>query len=154
LVYKKSVLLGAFFLCVAVVAVFVCSGYQMGTPRNMGPGLFPMALGLLLAFLSVILIVRGVLAGDEAVPTFALRPTVFVLGGGLLFALLLRPAGMIVAIIAAVIVSSFASKQLGLLPRSLLAVGLAIGCAVIFVGFLGQAIPLVGPLTRGLAPWI
>lgn len=102
---------------------YALTNYGIGTLRNLGPGTFPAALGFILAFFGLIISVRAWFATGRPIER-DLRSPLMVLAGVAAFALLVRPFGMIPAIISVMVVSSFADTQFR--PASL-----AMLCAVV-----------------------
>ncbi len=136
-----SLLLGAF----AIIALLEGRDLASGTIMNIGPGLFPRLIALLLLTVAVILMVRA-FAGSEYTGQIrvAWRPVLTIVIGALLFAFLLRPVGLVGAIIVAVIVTSFGDRDFKWRRTLLVAATLAGGSSVICVVLLRQTIPLVG----------
>jgi hypothetical protein len=87
--------------------------YKLGEAARMGPGYFPFWVGVLLAAVGVYTLVsslrRG--AGEERLVPPQLRTMGWILGAVVLFGLLLQPAGLIVALVTLVIVSSLGSHE-------------------------------------------
>lgn len=118
--------------------------YEMGTAQRMGPAFFPTVLGLLLAALGVVIGIQG-LAGethDGKIQKFHFDALGWVLGAVVLFGLLLRPAGLIVALIGLVVVSAFGSHDFKLKEAALLTVGLVILVLAVFIWGLKLTIPV------------
>lgn len=108
---------------VALLGAYVLSqaaGMQLGTPSRMGPGYYPMMLGGTLVLLgTLICLLEGRLAPepDETLTERGLpvwRSRIFVPLAMVIFALLLRPAGLVPACIGLVGVASLAAPQLSL----------------------------------------
>lgn len=126
------------------------SGYSMGTPARMGPAFFPFWLGVILFSLGVVIAISGIRGnGGEAsrLPRFHWRPIFIVLGAVVMFGLILKWVGMLIAGFLLVVVSSTANPE-GVKWRDviLLAIGLVTFCAVVFVGGLKLPIPLCPPI--------
>jgi hypothetical protein len=120
-------------------------GYSMGTPARMGPGFFPFYLGAILFVLGVLIAVggfRGVKGEDTHVEKFHWGPILYVLGAVVMFGLLLKPIGMLLAGLLLVIVASLGSHEFKLKPVVILGLVLTIFCAFVFVGGLKLPIPL------------
>lgn len=140
-----NLLAGAFFLAVGIAGTLMSRGYPMGTARAMGPGYFPIVLGGLMILVAFVLLASSFVGERRPWPTApAMKSGALVLGGTLLFALLLKPAGLVVASMALVLVGGSASIEARPLPLLLLAVGLALGSVVVFVHGLGQTMPVLG----------
>ena len=122
------------------------SGYTMGEPSRMGPAFFPFWLGVILIGFGAAIAFLGVRTnGGEAArfPTFHWKPILFVLGAVVMFGLILKPVGMLLAGILLVLVSSLGDPE-GFRPKSTLAlgVGLSVFCALVFVWGLSLPLPL------------
>lgn len=135
---------GAMFTTLGVAAVVVAGNYPMGTATRMGPAYFPTIVGAVLAVIGLIALVRSFLQPGEPIKGFAVRPLVLVLGATVLFAVLVRSAGLVVALIVLVMVSAFASAMFRWVPSLALAIGLAVFSVVVFVKALGLPIPALG----------
>lgn len=104
---------GLMFTAVGIGFSVVARGYTMGTAARMGPGYFPFWLGVLLALLGVI-VALGALStkGDaDRIARFDVRTVLWVLGSVVLFALVLKPLGMVLSVVVLVLVSSMASHE-------------------------------------------
>src|SRR6188474_726469 len=77
------------------------AGYAMGTPARMGPAFFPFWLGLILAVLGLIIAVTGFKnrgGGEEArFPRFHWIQISYVLGAVVIFGMILKAVGMLIA---------------------------------------------------------
>ena len=135
---------GLIYVTLGLAAVYIAQDYEMGTATRMGPGYFPTMLGGLLALIGVASLVRSFYVPGEPVGTLAIKAMLLICGGTLLFALMLRGAGMIVSMIVLVLVSSYASVRFRPGPAVLLAVGLTAFCILVFIRGLGVPMPLVG----------
>jgi hypothetical protein len=140
----KDFFLGLIFLGIAIWLVVHSYEYDFGTARQMGPGYLPWVLGVALGAFGVVLMGGSFLGAHEPAESLGLNPMLLVLGGVALFALLIRPAGLIVSILALVGVSGFAYRQRKVLPLILYGIALAVGCVLVFPVMLGQQIPILG----------
>ncbi|MDQ3558504.1 MAG: tripartite tricarboxylate transporter TctB family protein [Pseudomonadota bacterium] len=141
----KDLVTGILLLVIGLGVMVDARNYTMGDLRNMGPGFFPLVLGGLLLLFG--LIVSGMsLRGDRETSEgqVAIRPLILVLGASILFGVLLRPIGLIGAIMVMVIVAAAASSESRPLPSVILALLLGFGSAAAFVYGLGQELLLVG----------
>ena len=143
--HPVNLLAGVFFLAVGIAGTLMSRDYPLGTARAMGPGYFPMVLGGLMILAALALLASSFVGERQPWPSRpAVKATALVLGGTLLFALLLKPAGLLVASVALVLVGGSASIEARPLSLLLLAVGLAVGSVVVFVHGLGQSMPVLG----------
>ena len=137
--------IGAAFALIAYGVKFVgIPGYAMGVPARMGPAFFPFYLGLLLFFLGLAIAVGGFrhTGPDETFPKFHWRPNFFILGAVVLFGIVLKAVGMLLAGIMLIIIAGFGSATFSLKRSIILAVVLVIFCAMVFVWGLKLPIPL------------
>lgn len=81
------------------------SSFEIGTPRRMGPGFFPVGIGLLLIAFAVALIPEAMRA-ERRSTAFPVRVFVAVVVSLILFALLVGTAGLIPATLVLVVGSS------------------------------------------------
>src|SRR5918995_5426223 len=102
---------GIMFLAFAAVAIFVARGYSMGAAGRMGPGYFPMALGIVLGGLGLILAIRSFFVAGERVDGIALRPLLTIVLAVVLFGLLIQHLGLVISLIIPIAVSTFASRD-------------------------------------------
>ena len=139
--------LGFIFAIIArgVPGIAFMPGYSMGTPARMGPGFFPFYLGVILFLLGVAVAiggVRGKPGPESAVEKFYWGPILYVLGAVVVFGLLLKPLGMLIAGLILVVGASLGSHEFKLKPILILGLVLTIFCAFVFVGGLKLPIPL------------
>ncbi len=130
---SKDFWAGIMFLAFAAVAVLAARGYAMGSAGRMGPGYFPMALGIVLGVLGLIIIGRAFAAGDERVGALQLRPLLVIVVAVSLFGLLIERLGLVVALVAVVVVSAMASREYRPVEVAALAATLAAFSVGVFV---------------------
>ncbi len=127
---------GAAFMGIAL------KNYQLGTAVRMGPGYFPTVLGGLMIFLGVIVFLGAFALEGPKVPKFGFRPMIFVLAGCLVFAYILKPAGVMVSILALVVISAFGGHEFKWKEVLPLGIGLAIFSVFVFVKGLTLPFPI------------
>ena len=147
--HPKDFWTGIIFLCIGLAAIIIGRDYSMGTAGKMGPAYFPTILGGLLALIGVAATVRSFFREGEALEKFAVKETILILTGVLLFGFLIRGAGLVAAIFAIVLFSAFASAKFKLLQGVALATGMTIFAVVVFVKLLGLPIAIFGPWFGG-----
>jgi hypothetical protein len=132
------------FLVIGLAFAGLAQRYDLGTAQRMGPGYFPTALGGLLAVLGLVIAIRGLRRAERGsdIERFHFGPLAVVLGAVALFALLLRPAGLVAALLVLVGVSAYASHEFRLrevVPLAVFLVGLVLA---VFVWGLGMVVPV------------
>jgi putative tricarboxylic transport membrane protein len=134
---------------VGLAAIIFVWNHQMGTAMRMGPAYYPTILGLLQVMIGIAVLLRALIRPGLPLGRFALSKIALVLGAIVLFGLLLRGLGLIMAIIVIVVVSAYGSKSFRWPVALLLAGGIAICSAIIFVLLLGIPIPMIGTWIGG-----
>ena len=142
--HQKDFWSGIMFLVIGLAFVGFAQSYDMGTAQRMGPGYFPTVLGGLLAILGLVISIVA-LRNDEPggeIERFHFGPLLIVLGAVTLFGLLLRPAGLVAALLVLIGVSAYASHEFRLREIVPLAAFLVVLVLAVFVWGLGLVIPL------------
>ena len=118
--------------------------YTFGTAARMGPGYFPTVLGIILIVLGAAIALAALSPKAEAshVMKFDWRTIGLVLGSVVLFGFLLNRAGLIIALAAVIIVSSYASHEFGWKATLINTVVLIALCLAVFVYALSLQFPL------------
>jgi hypothetical protein len=126
---------GLFFVALAAGFIWFGLDYKLGTPRSMGPGMFPVMGGVLLALLGVALAATS-LRNRERVTGIAWWPLVATIGSVAVFALLIERTGL--AIAAPILVGGVVlATGNGWKTAVALAVPLTIAAIVVFPTLLG-----------------
>ena len=135
---------GAIIIAVGLAAVVFARSHPMRSAVRMGPGYFPTVLGGLLALIGLATVMRSLILTGRPVGGLIYGKLTLVLASTALFGLLLRRAGLVVAIVLLVLMSASASQRFSWRASLALAIGLASFCAVTFVKLLGLPMPLLG----------
>ena len=138
----KDFYAGLFFFFIGIVTVLEARSYSVGTVRSMGPGYFPNILGYLLLMIGGGTAVRGLWLKGERIRITSIRPLLMVSGAALSFALLLKPCGLIVALLALVFLCCLGSREFRIRYAVILYFVLAAIATVLFVYILGLPLPL------------
>jgi hypothetical protein len=150
---QKAVLCGLMFLGFAAGFLWFGQGYRLGTASRMGPGYFPMALACLLAAIGAISLIRAYFVRTGPIAPIAWRPLALVTLAIASFAVLLKPAGLAVALPALVAISAGASEDSRYgFKEAVLLMGLFAFCALVFAGGLGIPMPIFGSGFDGILP--
>lgn len=150
---QKDFLSGLMFLVVGGIFAWGATSYSLGTGARMGPGYFPMMLGVLLVLLGAIIMLGGLIIetpdGDK-VGKIAWKPLSYILGANLVFGILLGglpkwgiPSfGLITAIFALVIIASKAGDEFRWKSVLILATVLSVGSYLAFIALLKLQMPV------------
>jgi hypothetical protein len=144
---------GLMFCIVGAAFGFGATTYNIGEGARMGPGYFPLMLGIVLAILGAFIVFESLVVDTEdgePVGRWAWKPLVFVIGANLAFGILLGglpkiglpSMGMIVAIYALTIISSLAGNEFEWKAVLVLATVLSVGSWIAFIWLLKLQIPV------------
>ncbi len=121
---------------------------RIGEAQSMGPGYFPVFLGLILVGFGAAIAFSAIGKPDESLGQVSWRGVALVTAGIVFFATTVRGLGMGPALSVATFLAARASGRLSLRGSLLLAVGLAAFCVVVFLYALRLPYPVIGPWLR------
>ena len=141
---QKDFFSGLMFMGVGAAFAWGATTYNVGEGARMGPGYFPLMLGVLMTILGTVVTFKSLVletVGGDKIGKWAWKPLVYIIAANLLFGVLLGglpsiklPAmGMIAAIYALTFVSSMAETGWKVKNTFVLATVLAAGSYVAFV---------------------
>jgi hypothetical protein len=141
---QKDFFAGLLFLALGVAFAWGATTYNVGTGARMGPGYFPLMLGVVLAIIGAVEVFKSMVIETETgdkVGKFVWRPVGFIVGANLAFGILLGglpsiklPAmGLIIAIFALTIISAKAGSEFKWKEILVLSAILAIGSYLTFI---------------------
>ena len=136
---QKDFFAGLFYTVVGAAFAYGATNYSLGTSARMGPGYFPLLLGVLLAIIGAFVMFKALTVetqDGEKIGKWAWKPLLFIIAGNLLFGILLGglpsmgvPAmGLIVAIFGTTLVVSLAGDTYKIKEVLILASILCAGC--------------------------
>ena len=150
---QKDFFSGLLFMVVGIAFAWGATSYKVGEGARMGPGYFPLLLGVLLAVLGGVITFKAMIIETEdgdKIGTWAWKPVFFIIAANLLFGVLLGglpsiklPAmGMIAAIYALTLVAALAGEEFKLKEVLSLATVLAVLSYVTFILLLKLQFPV------------
>jgi hypothetical protein len=150
---QKDFFSGLMFAVIGGAFAYGATSYSIGTGARMGPGYFPLSLGVLLALLGSLVMFKSLVvetADGEKIGSWAWKPLLYIICGNLLFGILLGglpsiklPAmGLIAAIYGTTIVVSKAGDVFVLKEVLVLSTVLSIGSYLAFVVLLKLQFPV------------
>ena len=142
LLKRQDVWAGLLFAAFGAAGLLLGADLPLGTARRMGPGYMPYRLSWLLIAVGALVTLRGLLGAGDVVERMRLRPFLGVLGGGIAFALLIGPAGILLASAGAIVGAALADRGSRWSEVVLLAAIAMAFCAGVFVYLLGLPMPL------------
>ncbi len=150
---QKDFFSGLMFMGVGVAFAWGATTYNVGEGARMGPGYFPLMLGVLMTILGVGVTFKSLVVeaeGGDRIGKWAWKPLVYIIAANLAFGVLLAglpsiklPAmGMIVAIYALTFIASMAEPGWKVKNTLILATILAAGSYLAFVVLLKLQFPV------------
>jgi hypothetical protein len=150
---QKDFFSGLMFLVVGIAFAVGATNYTVGTGARMGPGYFPLILGVLMSILGTAICISGLTKGPEGgdkIGKWAWKQVCFILAANFAFGILLVgvPAvgipqfGLIIAIYALVFIASLAGHSFNFKETAILATVLAVGSYFAFVWALNLQFPV------------
>ena len=150
---QKDFFAGLMFLLVGLAFAWGAGSYSIGTGARMGPGYFPMVLGVLLAVLGLIVTITALVVetpGGDPVGSIAWKPLVFIIAGNLVFGASIGglpsigrpPMGLIFGIFALTFVASNAGDEFKFKEVLILAIILSVFSYGAFIMLLKLQFPV------------
>ena len=135
---------GVMFTVVGIAFAWGASTYNVGNGARMGPGYFPLMLGIVMSLIGLGIMFSGLTVeteDGEPIGKWAWKQIIYIIGANLAFGILLGglpsiglPAmGLIIAIYALVLISSLAGSEFNLPKVLILATVLAVGSYIAFI---------------------
>jgi hypothetical protein len=147
---RRDYYAGALMMLLGAGAAFAGSRYPMGSLTRMGPGFFPTALGILLAFIGVLIAGMASLERGGETNEAPIKPDwrgwFCIIAGAGLFILLATYAGLVPATFACVFVAALGDRTNRWQEAALLAAGITVFGTVIFAYLLHIEIPIFGSM--------
>jgi hypothetical protein len=157
---QKDFFSGLMFMGVGAAFAWGAGSYTVGSGARMGPGYFPLALGVLLTILGAIITFKALVVetvdGDK-IGSFAWKPLIFIILANLVFGVLigglpsigLPPMGLVAAIYALTIIACLAGDAFSLKEALVLGTVLAVMSYFAFIVLLKLQFP-VWPVLAGV----
>lgn len=118
---------------------------DVGTPAEMGPGFFPLALCGVLVVLGAAILWGARDRTDEAAPPLNLRAVVLVIAAPVVFGLTIRTLGLVPALLISLGLAVAARPRIGALRGAAIVLGVTAFCVGVFAYGLRVPVDLVNP---------
>ncbi len=150
---QKDFFSGLMFMAVGGAFAWGATTYNVGVGARMGPGYFPLMLGVLLTVLGMVITFKALVVetvGGDKIGKWAWKPLFFIIGANVLFGICLggipplglKPLGLMVGIYVVTFVASMAEAGWKVKNTALLATVLAVLSYVAFVKLLKLQFPV------------
>ena len=150
---QKDFWAGLMFMVVGIAFGWGATNYTIGEGSRMGPGYFPLMLGILLAAIGLFVVFEAMVVeteDGEKIGTWAWKPLFYIIAANLVFGLCLGgipklgipSLGLIVGIYALTFIASMASHEHRAKPVLVLGTFLAILSYIAFIWLLKLQFPV------------
>lgn len=144
--FRRDFLAGSLLILIGAATVLQGMSYQLGTLMQMGPGFMPVALGVILALIGMLIAISAIAEGEFAAP-FIQRKADWrgwscVIAGPFLFILLGIYGGLAPATFACVFVSALGDRSTSVKKAAMLAAGTTVAGVLLFVYVLEVQFPI------------
>jgi hypothetical protein len=150
---QKDFFSGLMFMVMGVAFAWGATNYTIGEGARMGPGYFPLMLGVLLTAIGLFVTFEALVVeteDGEKIGGAAWKPLLFIIGANIVFGILLGglpsfgiPAmGLVIAIFALTFIAALAGEEFKLKEVAILAVILAVGSYLAFIVLLKLQFPV------------
>lgn len=146
----KDILAGGIFVAFGLAFALGSLLYNIGSPARMGPGFFPLVLGMVLVGFGVAVAIKGLLAGEGGedgegeIGGIEWRALLLITAGVLFFGLTVRGLGAGPALFGAIFLGALGRSRTTPLEALAIAVALTVLSVVIFIVLLQLRLPLWG----------
>lgn len=130
------------FAVVALIFLWQSAGLNMGTASRMGPAYMPRVLCGLMLVVAAVLFVRAYRVAPTETFSLGVRPMLVVPASMVVFALTLRPLGLVLSICLAVAVASMSERGARFYEVAAAAVFLSVFAVAAFVWGLKLNLPI------------
>lgn len=133
---------GGVLLLLGLAILWIARGYPRGRLSDMGPGYVPLCVGVGLCLLALAILVTDLRGpADRPVPRIQWRELGFICAAVLIFAGLIQPAGLVPAMLGAVVAAKLADPSNRLPGIVIYAALAALAGWGLFLGLLDLPIP-------------
>lgn len=139
--YRDMVAGGLLMALGTGAALYASANYSLGTITRMGAGMMPTALGWILACFGAALLI-GAFFRPGVMPEVRIVTPIIILGSVAAFGLIIPRFGLMPAVVACAVISSFAELEFKPGRWALLSVFLCLMAYVIFIFALRLPIPI------------
>jgi hypothetical protein len=142
----KDVLAGLVFVGFGLAFAAGATTYAIGSAARMGPGFYPLIVGVLLVVLGAVIVGRSLREADaEPLSAPAWRAVALIVGAVMIFGLTARGLGLAPSIFITAALSSLASQRTSIPVALGFGLLLSALCVAIFVFALRLNLQLLGP---------
>jgi len=107
----QDIATGLLFVAIGLAAFWIGANYNMGTAQRPGTGVLPRILSVCLMGTGVMLWIKSLIVEGPGLGHWAWRPLIMVTLATIAFALLIDPAGIVVAMLVSMTLAAFGTPE-------------------------------------------
>jgi len=138
----KDFLSGVLFIALGLFGLWLARDLEIGTSSAMETGYFPRMICILLILTGAVVSTIALFRPGERAGGWHWRPLILISVATLAFALLLKPLGLVAAVVSTTLLAGYAGRGQRLLPLAILSLMLVLATVGLFVLALGMPISL------------
>jgi len=142
---KRELLSAGLMVFIGIGTIFSSTQYTFGSLARMGPGFFPMLLGIALTFIGVLTIATPVTQNDATYQSDwdgVYRPWIIIIAGIFTFMILGEYGGLVPATFALIFMTALGDRRNTMKEAIILATGVTITAVVVFHYAMQMQFPL------------
>lgn len=140
---SQDALSGLMFLAIAIfVSVSTLLQLDVGSPAEMGPGFFPLALGIILGAIGIMVLLGAKPDETRQLPV-NWRAVILIGGAPVAFGLTVRTLGLVPALLISVGMATLSSRRIRPPSAALIIVGVTVFCIIVFKFGVGMPYDLI-----------
>ena len=144
----RDLLAGLLFCAIAAAAIWLSRDLEHGSARNMGAGFFPRWIAILLLALGAFIALRGFVLDGPRLERIAWPLALPILASVVLYGVAVTQLGLLLTVTLSVVAAAVAGRCYRRGEIVLLAVGMSLFCALLFVWGLSLPMDLLPPGLR------
>jgi hypothetical protein len=145
-VNQKDLAAGALFIAIGLYfAMGAWFGLRIGHSLSMGPGFFPLWLGLILAGFGLVIAVSALRSAPQSLGNASWRGVVLVAGAVVFFGATMRGLGIAPALFVSIMMASLSTDKNNWRTATLISAVLTVFCILVFIYALRLPYDVIGP---------
>jgi hypothetical protein len=137
----RDIIGGVLMVAIGLFAAIYAQRYEFGALNRMGPGYFPVALGVMLALLGLLIAVPAFFRPSVPGDSVRWKVLLIITASVVFFALTLKPLGVLFSTAIAVLISTLADPAISWKTRGKVSAGVAALTWLVFVFGLNMVLP-------------
>lgn len=138
----KNFWAGLMFISFGLFFLMGARNYQLGSAARMGPAYFPTLVAGATAIIGSIVVFQSLIVAGAKIAMIPVSLTFCITLSLILFGYLLKPLGLVLALVLLVLLSAYAGHEFKLKEALCLSAVLIVLCVLVFVKGLGLPFPL------------